>query len=47
MLPSDFASWELFYYYCRKCFLSGEFDILLKELFGGLTIIVGSAEIMN
>ena len=32
MLPSDFAPWELVYYYYRKWSSWGEFDLLLNNL---------------
>ena len=32
MLPSDYAPWELVYYYYRKWCSLGEFDLLLNNL---------------
>ena len=32
MLPSDYAPWELVYYYYRKWRSLGEFDLLLNNL---------------
>ena len=45
MLPSDFAPWELVYYYYRKWSSLGEFDLLLNNLRNKVRVKMGQKEI--